>query len=89
MTSSGAVVPLGAGIAKRADELLLLGIDAADREVVGGAALAQFGDVPELLVAVRMRRAGELLVIDAQRIAHRLEQSGDRLRADVDAERVQ
>ena len=39
----GAVVPLGAGIAERADELLLLGIDADDRDVVGGAAIAQFG----------------------------------------------
>ena len=48
--------------------------------MVGGAALAQLGDVPELLVAVQMRDAGELLVVDAQRIAHRLEQSGDRLR---------
>ena len=45
--------------------------------------------MPELLVAVRMRDAGELLVVDAQRIAHRLEQSGDRLRADVDAEPVE
>ena len=33
----GAVVPLGAGIAERADELLLLRIDADDRDVVGGA----------------------------------------------------
>ena len=49
----------------------------------------QLGDVPELLVAVRMRGAGELLVVDAQRIAHCLEQSGDRLGADVDAEPVE
>ena len=40
----------------------------------------------ELLVSVRMRGAGELLVVDAQRVAHRLEQSRDGLRADVDAE---
>ena len=63
----GAAVPLRAGIAEGADELLLLRIDADDREVVGGAALAQLGDVPELLVAVGMRGAGELLVVDAQR----------------------
>ena len=85
----GAAVPLGAGIAERADEFLLLGIDADDRDVVGGAALAQFGDVPELVVAPRMGSAGELLVVDAQRIAHRLEQSSDRPGADVDAERAQ
>ena len=51
--------------------------------------LAQFGDVPELLVAPRMRSAGALLVVDAQRVAHRLEQSSDRLGADVDAEGTQ
>ena len=82
----GAAVPLGAGIAERADELLLLRIDADEGAVVGGAALAQGGDVLELLVSVRMRGAGELLVVDAQRVAHRLEQSRDGLRADVDAE---
>ena len=82
----GAAVPLGAGMAERADELLLLGIDADEGAVVGGAALAQVGDVPELPVSVRMRGASELLVVDAQRVAHRLEQSRDGLRADVDAE---
>ena len=82
----GAAVPLRAGIAEGADEFLLLRIDADDRDAVGGAALAQLGDVPELLVAVGMRGAGELLVVDAQRIAHRLEEPRDRLRADVDAE---
>ena len=62
----GAAVPLGAGIAEPADELLLLRIDADEGAVVGGAALAQGGDVPELLVSVRIRGAGELLVVDAQ-----------------------
>ena len=71
----GAAVPLRAGIAEGADELLLLRIDADNRDAVGGAALAQLGDVPELLVAVGMRGAGELLVVDAQRIAHRFELS--------------
>ena len=82
----GAVVPLGAGIAERADELLLLDIDADDRDVVGGAALAQFGDVLELLVAIRMRGPGALLVVDAQRESHLLEEPGDGARADVGAE---
>ena len=63
----GAVVPLGAGIAERADEFLLLGVDADDRCVLDGAALAQLGDVLELVVAVRMRGAGTLLVVDPQR----------------------
>ena len=52
----GAAVPFGAGIAERADEFLFLGVDADDRCVLDGAALAQFGDVLELVVAVRMGR---------------------------------
>ena len=73
----GAVVPLGTGVLERANEFLLLGVDADDRRVVDGAALAQFGDVLELVVAVRVRGAGTLLVVDAQRESHFLEKPGD------------
>ena len=56
----GSAVPLGAGVLERADEFLFLGVDADDRCVLDGAALAQFGDVLELVVAVRMRGARTL-----------------------------
>ena len=85
----GSAVPLGAGIAECADELLLLGVDADDRRVVGGAPLTQFGDVVELVVAVRVRGAGTLLVVDAQRESHLLEKPGDGPRADVGPELAQ
>ena len=65
----GGAVPFGAGILERADEFLLLGVDADDRGVLGGAALAQRRDALELVVAVRMGGAGELLVVDTQREA--------------------
>ena len=42
----GAAVPLGAGIAERADELLLLST-LTEGAVVAGAAGAQVGDVPD------------------------------------------
>ena len=73
----GGAVPFGAGILERADEFLLLGVDADDRGVLGGAALAQRRDALELVVAVRMGDAGELLVVDTQREAHGLEEPGD------------
>ena len=85
----GAAVPLGAGIAERADEFLFLGVNADDRCVLDGAALAQFGDVLELVVAVRMRGASTLLVVDPQRESHLLEDSGDGPRADVGTELAQ
>ena len=89
LTSSGPAVPFGAGIAERADEFLFLGVDADDRCVLDGAALAQFGDVLELVVAVRMRGAGTLLVVDPQRESHLLEDPGDGPRADVGTELAQ
>jgi hypothetical protein len=39
-----------------------------------------------LLVAIRTGVGGELFVVDAQRIAHGLEQPGDGVGTDVDAE---
>ncbi len=48
--------------------------------------LPQFGDSRELLVSVRVRIAGELLVIDAKREDHLFEQSGDRPVADLDTD---
>ena len=48
----GGAIPFGAGILERADEFLLLGIDADDRGALGGAALAQCRDALELVVAI-------------------------------------
>ncbi len=85
----GGVVPLGAGVPERTDEFLLLRIDADEGGVLDRATLAQCGDVLELVVAVRVRDAGELLVVDAQRKARRPEESSDGPAADIDAEPVQ
>jgi hypothetical protein len=49
-------------------------------------ATAQLGQIFELEIAIRTEVGGDLLVIDAQRIAHLMEQAGDGIGADSDAE---
>ena len=89
MTITGARSHLPPAFFERADEFLFLGVDADDRCVLDGAARAQFGDVLELVVAVRMRGASTLLVVDPQRESHLLEEPGDGPRADVGTELAQ
>jgi len=49
-------------------------------------AVAQIGEIFELEVSMRAVAGGDLFVIDAQRIAHLIEQSRDGIGADRDAE---
>jgi len=47
---------------------------------------AQLGEIFELKIGVRAGVGGDLLVIDAQRITHLIEQSGDGVGGDGNAE---
>jgi len=84
----GLTVPGAPVVLEAADELLLLGVDADDRQPLGEEVLAQFADAGELGVAVGGRAAGELLVGDAHRVVHLAEQPRDGALADLDAERA-
>jgi hypothetical protein len=69
-----------------ADEFALFGIDANDGETTALEAVAKVTEVEELMVAVGTVIGGKLLVIDAQRIAHLMEQAGDGAGAHADPE---
>src|ERR1700730_15467468 len=77
-------IPARARVLEGADELPLLRIDAEDGQVATLEVIAQVADVEELLVAIRTGVGGELLVIDAERIAHLSEQTPDGVRTDGD-----
>jgi hypothetical protein len=69
-----------------ADEFALFGIDANDGETTARESIAKVTEVEELMVAVGTVVGGKLLVIDAQRIAHLMEQAGDGAGAHPDPE---
>src|ERR1700680_3260377 len=78
-------IPARARVLEGADELPLLRIDAEDGQVATLEVIAQVADVEELLVAIRTGVGGELLVVDAERIAHLPDQPPDGVRSDGDA----
>jgi hypothetical protein len=57
-----------------------------DGQMTALEAAAQLGQIFELEIAIRTGAGGDLLVIDAQRIAHLMEQAGGGIGADSDAE---
>ena len=69
--------PTAARIFELADEFAFLAVDADDGQMATLEAVAQVGKICELEVAVWADGGGDLLVIDAERIAHLIEQSGD------------
>ena len=78
-------VPSRARVLEGADQFPLLGVDADDGQVAALEVTAQVADVQKLLVAIGTRVGGDLLVVDAERIAHVAEQPPDRVRTDGDA----
>jgi len=84
--AAGAAFPTATRIPEVADQFALLGVDADDGQMTALEAATQFGQIFELEIAVRTGVGGDLLVIDAQRIAHLVEQPRDGIGADADAE---
>ena len=82
----GLLFPGGAGVLEVADEFLLLGVDADQGAVLGGATTLEVGDELELGVAVGRGDGGELLAVDAQGEAGGGEQAGDGAGGEGEAE---
>ena len=82
-------IPARPGILKGADQFALFGIDANDRVAASLEAVSQITQVEELIVTIGTMVGGEFLVIDSQGIAHLMEETGDRVRADDDTEVAQ
>ena len=89
LTEHGFVLPSTARVLEVANQLLLLGIDTDNGQVVFAEVLAQSGDFFELLVALFWFGMFELLVIDAQGEALRVEKRGNGSLAYIDAERTE
>ena len=82
----GLLFPGGAGVLEVADEFLLLGVDADQGAVLGGATTLEGGDEFKLGVAVGRGDGGELLAVDAQGEAGGGEQAGDGAGGEGEAE---
>jgi len=78
--------PTTARIFEIADELALLAVHADDGQMTALETVAQLGQIFELKIAVGTRTGGDLLLIDPQRIAHVMEQAGDGIGGDGNAE---
>jgi len=73
MNGPGSVVPTSAMVFEVADQFALFGIDANDGQVAAAKTLAQIGNVIELKVAVGTGIGSDVLLVDAQRVIHRMQ----------------
>ena len=72
-------------IFKVADELTLLRIHADDGMIARLETVSHFGDILELLIAVRAGVCGKHLVVDAERVAHLMKQAADSIGGNEDS----
>ena len=86
---TGRKIPTRSGVLEVADQFALLGVDANDRQAAALEALPKITQVEELIIAIGADVGGEFLVIDAQGIAHLMEEPSDSVGADDDAEVTQ
>src|SRR6266566_9917874 len=78
--------PTVARIFEIADEFAFFAVHADDGQMTALAAVAQLGEIFELKIAVGTAAGGDLFVIDPQGIAHVMEQAGDGIGRDGNAE---
>jgi hypothetical protein len=78
--------PATARIFEVAHEFALFTIHTDDRQMTALETIPQVGEIFELEVAVRARVGGDLFVIDAQGIAHLVQQAGHGVGGDSNAE---
>src|ERR1700681_3084026 len=78
--------PTTAGVFEIANKLALLAVDADDGQMTALETVAQLGQILELKISVGTRTGGDLLLIDPQRVAHVMEQAGDGIGGDGNAE---
>jgi hypothetical protein len=86
---AGRQIPTRAGILEMADQFALLGVDANDGQATALESLPKITEVKELVIAIGTMVSGEGLVIDPERIAHFVEQTGDGVGTDDDTEVAQ
>ena len=79
-------IPAGARIFEAADQFALLGVDANDGQAAALESLPKIAQVKELIIAIGTEVGGEFLVIDAQGIAHLVEETSDGVGTDDDTE---
>jgi hypothetical protein len=75
-----AAFPALAGILEVSYQFAFLGVDANNGQVTALKAVAQLGEIFKLEIAAGAEVGGDLLAIDAQGIAHLIEQAGDSVR---------
>ena len=78
--------PTTARIFEIADELAFFAVHADDGQMTALETVAQLGEILELKVAVGTRTGRDLLLINPQGIAHVMEQAGDGIGRDGNAE---
>ena len=86
VNQTGGEIPACSGILEGADQFPLLGIDADDGMPATLESLSQIAEIEKLIVTIGGVVGGEFLVIDTQGIAHLMEEAGDGVGADADAE---
>ena len=79
-------IPACARVLEVADQFALFGVHADDGQALPLEPIPQIADVEELLVAIGTGVGGELFLVDAQRIAHLMQEAGDGVGADDDPE---
>jgi hypothetical protein len=82
-------VPARSSILEIADQFALLGIDANDGETAALESVSKIAEVEELIIAIGTAVGGDFLVIDAEGIAHLMEETGHGVGADDDIEVTQ
>lgn len=79
-------VPTTAGVFEVAYQFAFLAVDADNGQMALAEAVAQMGEIFELEVTVGTAAGGNLLLIDAERIAQLMEQTGDGVGGDRNPE---
>jgi hypothetical protein len=86
---AGRPIPARAGIFEVTDQFAFLCVDANDGQAAALEALPKINKIEELIIAIGTEIGGEFLVIDAQRIAHLVEETSDSVGTHDDAEVAQ
>ena len=77
MNRPSILIPTSAVVFEVSDQFALFGIDADDGQVAPSKTLTQIGNVIELEISVGSGIGSNFLLVDAQRVIHRVQQAGD------------
>lgn len=85
MNGPSIVIPTSTMVFEVADQFALFGIDADDGQVAPPKTLAQIGNVIELEISVGTGIGSDVLLVEAQRVIHRMQQAGNGVGRDGEA----